>query len=53
MWFYPLPALVALAGFAVVLHDKAALVARAGVFAALLAALYFLREWKRNVAMPR
>jgi amino acid transporter len=53
MWFYPLPALVALAGFAIVLHDKAALVARAGVFAALLAALYFLREWKRNVAMPR
>ncbi len=48
MWLYPLPALVALAGFALVLKDKAALVARAGVFAAVVIALYFAREWWRS-----
>jgi APA family basic amino acid/polyamine antiporter len=44
MWLYPLPALLALAGFALVLADKAALLARAGVFAAVLLAIYFARE---------
>jgi hypothetical protein len=44
MWLYPLPALLALAGFALVLADKAALLARAGLFAAALLAIYFVRE---------
>lgn len=45
MWLYPLPALVALLGFALVLYDKAALAGRALLFAALLAAIYFARAW--------
>jgi amino acid transporter len=50
MWLYPLPALLALAGFALVLQAKAALVARAGVFAVLAIGLYFAREWWRTDA---
>jgi amino acid transporter len=48
MWLYPLPALLALAGFALVLADKAALLARAGLFAAVLLAIYFVREALRQ-----
>jgi len=47
MWLYPLPALLALAGFAMVLADKAALLARAGLFAAVLLVIYFAREAMR------
>ncbi len=48
MWLYPLPALMALAGFALVLHDKAALVARAGLFAVVATGIYLGREWSRE-----
>jgi len=48
MWLYPLPALVALAGFALVVADKFALVARGGVLAAAVVALFFLRARKRR-----
>jgi len=48
MWLYPLPALVALAGFALVVADKFALVARGGVLAAAVVALFLLRARKRR-----
>jgi amino acid transporter len=48
MWLYPVPALVAIAGFGLVLADKAALLARGALLAACVAALYFVRARKRR-----
>jgi amino acid transporter len=43
MWLYPLPVLITLAGFALVLHDKKALYHRALVFAALGVLIFLVR----------
>jgi basic amino acid/polyamine antiporter, APA family len=48
MWLYPVPALVAIAGFALVLADKAALLARGALLAACVTAIYFVRARKRR-----
>jgi len=48
MWLYPVPALVALGGFVLVLADKAALVARGSVLAAAVVALFLLRARRRK-----
>ncbi len=48
MWLYPLPALVAMAGFGLVLADKAALLARGALLGAVVAALFFVRARKRR-----
>lgn len=50
MWLYPLPVLVTVAGFALVLYDKRSLVARGLLFAALGIVVYLarslrLRQW--------
>lgn len=44
MWLYPLPVLVTVAGFALVLYDKRALVARGLLFAALGLVIYLARS---------
>ncbi len=46
MWLYPLPVLITLAGFALVLYDHLALIARALVFIALAIAIYLIRSAK-------
>jgi len=46
MWLYPLPVLITLAGFALVLHDKKALYHRALVFAALGVLIFLVRAVK-------
>jgi amino acid transporter len=46
MWLYPLPVLITLAGFALVLHDKKALYDRALVFAAAGVLIFFIRAGK-------
>jgi amino acid transporter len=48
MWLYPLPSLVALAGFVLVLVDRAALVARGIVLAAAVVALFLWRARRRR-----
>jgi amino acid transporter len=44
MWLYPLPVLITVAGFALVLYDKRGLVARGMLFAAVGAVLYLVRS---------
>jgi amino acid transporter len=44
MWLYPLPVLITVAGFALVLYDKRALVGRGLLFAALGLAVYLVRS---------
>jgi amino acid transporter len=44
MWLYPLPVVVTVAGFALVLYDKRGLVARGILFAALGAVVYLVRS---------
>jgi APA family basic amino acid/polyamine antiporter len=44
MWLYPLPVLVTVAGFALVLYDKKALVGRGLLFTALGMAIYLVRS---------
>ncbi len=44
MWLYPLPVLITVAGFALVLYDKRALVGRALLFAALGLVIYLVRS---------
>jgi amino acid transporter len=44
MWLYPLPVLMTVAGFALVLYDKRALVARGMLFAALGSMIYLVRS---------
>ncbi|HEY6307222.1 MAG TPA: APC family permease, partial [Candidatus Angelobacter sp.] len=46
MWLYPLPVLITVAGFALVLYDKRALVVRGLLFAALGLAIYLVRSAK-------
>ncbi|MGB6200677.1 MAG: APC family permease, partial [Candidatus Acidiferrales bacterium] len=46
MWLYPLPVLITLAGFALVLHDKKALYHRALVFAAIGVLIFLIRAGK-------
>ena len=46
MWLYPLPVLITLAGFSLVLYDHLALIARALVFTALALSLYLIRSAK-------
>jgi len=46
MWLYPLPVVVTVAGFVLVLHDHLALVARAFVFTAVALLIYLLRSAK-------
>jgi basic amino acid/polyamine antiporter, APA family len=48
MWLYPIPAVMALGGFVLVLADKAALVARGSVLAAVVIALFLLRARGRR-----
>ena len=44
MWLYPLPVLVTIAGFALVLYDRRALFARGLIFAGLGLLIYLLRS---------
>jgi amino acid transporter len=44
MWLYPLPILITVAGFGLVLYDKRALVARGMLFAALGVIVYLVRS---------
>jgi APA family basic amino acid/polyamine antiporter len=44
MWLYPLPVVVTVAGFALVLYDKRALVARGVLFAGLGLIIYLVRS---------
>jgi len=44
MWLYPLPVVVTVAGFALVLYDKRALVARGVLFAGLGLLIYLVRS---------
>jgi basic amino acid/polyamine antiporter, APA family len=56
MWLYPVPVLVTLAGFALVLHDRRALLARALVFIGVGVAIYLARSFKTGewpFAAPR
>jgi basic amino acid/polyamine antiporter, APA family len=46
MWLYPLPVLITVAGFALVLHDRRALLTRALVFIAVGVAIYLIRSAK-------
>lgn len=46
MWLYPLPVLITLAGFALVLYDHLALIARALLFIALAIIIYLIRSAK-------
>lgn len=46
MWLYPLPVLITVAGFALVLNDKRALVGRGLLFAALGLVIYLVRSAK-------
>lgn len=48
MWLYPLPVVVTVAGFALVLNDKRALVARGVLFAGLGLAIYLVRSARAN-----
>lgn len=48
MWLYPLPVLITIAGFALVLYDKRALVGRGLVFAALGLVIYLVRSARRR-----
>ncbi|HYB62348.1 MAG TPA: APC family permease [Methylomirabilota bacterium] len=48
MWLYPLPVLITLAGFALVLHDKKPLYHRALVFAAIGVLLFLVRAVKNR-----
>jgi amino acid transporter len=48
MWLYPLPVLITLAGFALVLHDKKPLYHRALVFAAIGVLLFVVRAVKNR-----
>jgi len=48
MWLYPLPVLITVAGFALVLYDKRALAARGMLFAALGITIYMVRSAKRR-----
>ncbi len=48
MWLYPLPVVVTIAGFAMVMADKRALLLRALLFAGAGIALYLLRGWKKK-----
>jgi amino acid transporter len=48
MWLYPLPVVVAMAGFVLVLYDKRGLTLRAGLFAACGALLYLWRARRRG-----
>lgn len=48
MWLYPLPVLITIAGFALVLYDKRALVARGLLFAALGLVIYLFRSARRG-----
>jgi len=48
MWLYPLPVIVTLCGFALVLNDKRALVARGMVFAAAGVGIFLLRAMRRR-----
>jgi basic amino acid/polyamine antiporter, APA family len=51
MWLYPVPVLVTVAGFALVLYDRRALFARGLLFAGLGLAVYLLRS-ARTAAWP-
>jgi basic amino acid/polyamine antiporter, APA family len=51
MWLYPLPALLAIAGFVLVLADRMALLARGSVLAAVVA-LAFLWQSRRTRQWP-
>jgi APA family basic amino acid/polyamine antiporter len=46
MWLYPLPVIITLAGFALVLHEKRELYYRALVFAAIGVVIFLLRAGK-------
>ncbi len=46
MWLYPLPVLITIAGFALVLHDKKPLYHRALVFAAIGVLIFLFRAAK-------
>jgi basic amino acid/polyamine antiporter, APA family len=48
MWLYPLPIVITLAGFALVLYDKRALFYRGLLFAAVGIAFYLFRSAKRR-----
>ncbi len=48
MWLYPLPVLLALAGFAAVLVDKAALLGRGAVLAGIVSLFYLVEERRRQ-----
>jgi amino acid transporter len=48
MWLYPLPVIITLIGFSLVLYDKRALVFRGLLFAAVGIAFYLLRSAKRR-----
>jgi amino acid transporter len=48
MWLYPLPVIVTLAGFAMVLNEKQALVGRGLIFVALGVAVFLLRAKRRR-----
>ena len=46
MWLFPLPVLITVAGFLLVLHDREALLARAAVFTAIGVAIFLARAWR-------
>ena len=48
MWLYPLPVIVTLVGFALILYDKRALFLRGLLFAAIGIAFFFLRSAQRR-----
>jgi amino acid transporter len=48
MWLFPLPVLITVAGFVLVLHDREALLARALVFAGIGVAIFLVRAWNRG-----
>jgi amino acid transporter len=48
MWLYPLPVIVALAGFLLVLYDKRGLTLRAGIFICAGVLLYLSRARRRS-----
>jgi hypothetical protein len=48
MWLYPLPVVITVAGFSLVLVDKHALVGRGLLFAALGVAAYLLLSLRRR-----
>jgi hypothetical protein len=48
MWLYPLPVIIAMAGFLLVLYDKRTLTMRAGLFTCVGGLVYLWRARQRQ-----